>query len=201
MRPSRLIRTAAVLGSLALLGLELEGVARAAVTCTYDDPTATVTGDLGPSESTVLAVASGAITDDGTACMTATVNNTDTIDVVGSGNGNGLTIDLWGGAFGPGKTAESPAADSEIEFSVGLGTSGTLEVDGGSGTEAITLGEGGINLNATESTPDVDVTMVGAPTVSILGGGGDDAISAGGGDGTGEPRRGHDPGRGPVTTR
>ena len=185
MRRTRFPRSLGAAAATAVLFvLWLPRLASAAVMCTYD-PAGAITVTLGPNDTTVLAVSNSNITDDGTQCGTATVQNTDTITVTGSGSGNKLTIDLSGGAFAPGLTPESPPEDSEIEFSVDLGTDGTLAVVGGSAADEITAGAGGINLNAGETTGDVDVTLVGSPTISIKGGAGDDMLSVAGGAGTG----------------
>jgi len=178
---------AAVMAVLAVLVIQR---ANAAPACVFDAPSATVTVTLGPNESTTVSRQLDTIAVDGVPCDIATVMNTDSITVTGSGAGNQLTIDLGGGAFAPGKTAESDGADSEIEWSVDLGQNGTVRVLGGAGVDTIAVGGAGINLNGAEASGDVDVVLTNAPAVSIQGGAGDDQLSAAGIQGTGAPTGG-----------
>jgi Ca2+-binding RTX toxin-like protein len=178
----RVIVPAAVMAVLAVVLIQR---ANAAPACVFDAPSATVTVTLGPNESTTVSRQLDTIAVDGVPCDIATVMNTDMITVTGSGAGNQLTIDLGGGAFAPGKTAESDGADSEIEWSVDLGQNGTVRVLGGAGVDTIAVGGGGINLNGAEASGDIDVVLANAPVVSLQGGGGDDQLSAAGIQGTG----------------
>lgn len=161
--------------------------ASAAPTCAFDPVTATVSISVGDAESAVISQTGGAITLGGTACDVATVTNTDTIDVNGSaGTPVEISIDLSFGDFVPGLTPESDPSSSEIEFTLNLpnGTP-TVRVTGGPGNDNLVLGAGGINLNAAETTGDVDVTITGTPLVVLEGNAGNDALSVGGGAGTG----------------
>jgi Ca2+-binding RTX toxin-like protein len=176
----RVIVPAAVMAVLAFLLVQR---ASAAAACTFNAPSVTVT--LGPNESTTVSRQVDTIAVDGVPCGIETVMNTDSITVTGSGAGNQLTIDLSGGAFAPGQTAESDGADSEIEWSVDLGQNGTVRVLGGAGVDTISVGGGGINLNATEASGDIDVILANAPVIELDGGNGDDQLSAAGGQGTG----------------
>ena len=121
-----------------------------------------------------------------------TVTNTDTI-VATDGGGkdpiDGLDIELSGGPFAPGATPE-PDGTSEIEFEVSFGRGifigGGVTVYGTAGRDSIRLGElqngSGVNLNASESEPDADVTFPGRrPDVFVVGEGGPDRISGNGG--------------------
>lgn len=182
----RVIVPAAV---LAVLAVVLVQRANAAPACVFDAPSATVTVTLGPNESTTVSRQLDTIAVDGVPCG-ATVMDTDTITATGSGAGNQLTIDLGGGAFAPGKTAESDGADSEIEWSVDLGQNGIVRVLGGAGVDTIAVGGGGINLNGAEASGDIDVVLANAPVVSLEGGSGDDQLSAAGLQGTGAPTGG-----------
>jgi Ca2+-binding RTX toxin-like protein len=131
-----------------------------------------------------------AIALDGVACGTATVNNTDTINVTGPGSGDDLTIDLAGGPFAPGLTPETDGGASEIEFNVNLGSgtpSGILRIAGSDLGDSFTLGVTGVNLNASETTGDADVAIVGSVSLIASGAGGDDVLSSAGGVGTGAP--------------
>lgn len=180
----RIIVPAAVMAVLAVL---LVQHASAAPACVFDGPSATLTVTLGPNESTTVSRQLDTIAVDGVPCDIATVMNTDTITVTGTGAGNQLTIDLSGGALAPGKTPETDAADSEIEWSVDLGQDGAVLVLGGPGIDTITVGGGGINLNATEAIGDADVVFANTPVIALGGGGGDDRLSAAGGQGVGAP--------------
>lgn len=116
----------------------------------------------------------------------ATVTNIDSIDFEYAGDQPyGPVINLRAGPFAPGASAEADGT-SEIEMSLLGSTSTSIFFVGSSGRdniEAGTLpgGEIGINLNAGEETPDVDVTM---PDEGILGGSfrdGNDRFDASGG--------------------
>ena len=118
-----------------------------------------------------------------TSCGGATVTNRDTVNVTGSGGNESVTIDLTEGAFAPGVTDE-PGTTDEIEFVIdlGAGSADSLAIIGLPTADLITVGESGINLNDTD---DVDVVTSGVNTRTITGGGGDDILSAAGGNGTG----------------
>lgn len=96
-----------------------------------------------------------------------------------------VTIDLGGGPIGPGKTRE-PKGISEIEIEIALGsetpTRDDVVIAGSPGTDVVRLGSKGFNLNGDD---DVDLTVSGAETVSILGRAGNDRLRADGGAGTG----------------
>ncbi len=182
----RRVRRALGLGAAtALVALVLSGIASAhPASCTYDG-TNLVTVSLGPGESVALSVLpGGGIAMAGTQCDTATVTNTDTITIAGTGSANQLSIDLSGGAFAPGKT-QSEGPDSEIQFTGDLGQGGTLHVIGGPSSDFITFGAQGIDLNANEASLDADVTVTGASTLQADGDGGNDTLSAAGGQNLG----------------
>ncbi len=147
--------------------------AAATATCVYTpiDQKATVT--LAAGDAVTLTVASGAIDVNGSACGAATTSNTSQIRVNGAAVGaETITIDLSGGQFG-------------VPFSL-AGSTGTdtLNIVGGSGSDFITLGSTGINLNAnSDSTSDITTNSIDRFTVN--GAGGTDTISAAGGAGTG----------------
>jgi len=171
----------------ALIGVgAVPAVAQA--TCAFDEPTGVATINVASNLPATVLRSTDAIQVDGQACGTATVANTDVIQVTGPGGGPEeiFTIDMSGGAFAPGLTAESDG-DAEIEFQVTLGTASTLRIAGGTGDESFTVGTAGINLNATEGTDDVDVTITGGPAIELLGREGLDTLSVAGGDGTGDP--------------
>ncbi|HEU4356789.1 MAG TPA: hypothetical protein VFT27_14465 [Actinomycetota bacterium] len=179
-------RAAAAALGLALLVLGLsDPIASAAVTCTFNSGNNTVTVTLTEGATVALARQGDAIAVDGTQCDTATVNNTDTIQVDGSAaNADDVTIDLSGGAFAPGADDEQ-GADDEIEFSVDLPGGGDLRVSGRDVVDRFTVGVNGANLNAGEATGDIDVVLTGAALWSLAGMGEDDHLSVAGGAGTG----------------
>ena len=115
-----------------------------------------------------------------------TVANTDTV-VLQAPNGESIPrIDLRGGPFAPGATPE-PDESSEIEFSLpGPPRAFGLLVRGSSDADSIRVGElgrdTGFNFNDAEANPDVDFRARGRQAgLILLGGGGDDRISLGGG--------------------
>ena len=110
--------------------------------CTYDPVLKTAKATLAPGETATLVAAGGQIRF-GTlpvACGAATTTNTDTILVSGAaGSVESITIDLSGGPFAPGATAESGA--SEIEISLLLGDAADLvTVLGTAGPDTISAG-------------------------------------------------------------
>jgi Ca2+-binding RTX toxin-like protein len=180
---------AVVIGlALGMTGL-VTPLALAAATCSFDEPSATVQISLTDGTPAVLARNAAAITLDGAVCSTATVDNTDTILVAGSGVGqpDNFTVDLAGGPFAPGFAPETDGGDPEIEISVNLPGGGTVSVQGGPDADEITFGSAGANLNAGESVGDADLTLTAQGTFAGSGNGGADTLSVVGGDGTGEP--------------
>jgi FG-GAP repeat protein/hemolysin type calcium-binding protein len=122
------------------------------------------------------------ITVNGVPCADATVDNIDTINVVGTTDSELLQLDLTGGQFAPGLTPEGSGA-SEIELAIDLGGGNdTLLVQYGALGDRARLGSAGINLNLDD---DSDVTLVGIEGVTVNGGAGDDTISGAGNAGTG----------------
>jgi Ca2+-binding RTX toxin-like protein len=132
----------------------------------------------------------------GTQCDgVATVNNTDTILIIGTAGDEILDIDLRNGAFGPGVDVEG-SGTSEIEWSVQLGSgSDVLGIDSPGATNTFMLGQSGgdysVNLNADD---DADITVetsgyapAAGPSFVVSSGAGDDVISCGGDAVTGDP--------------
>ena len=146
-------------------------------------------GIVRSGEGIVVTVNGAPITCHGTA---PTVRNTDTIALSDISTApNQVTIDLSGGAFAPGATAELGSND-EIEFDVFLSGPDveTLQLHGGPAADSLRLGQSagseGVNLNVgSESGPaigtDVDLTFGGVDFVVVDGGPGDDSVDAGGG--------------------
>jgi hypothetical protein len=129
---------------------------------------------------------------------TPTVTNTDLVRIeeAATVRFGSARIQLGGGPFAPGATAEADGS-SEIEFELSMpGRLGFAEIVGGAGPELIQVGSlgpgaGAVNLNtAAESTPDADVRLGGQEQLIVTGGGGRDLISAAGGNGFLGPFRG-----------
>lgn len=170
---------------VALGGFALVAPPAAAATCTHDPATFTVAVAVGDAESVTIARSGDAITHSGAPCETATVSNTDTIAVTATGTPASIAIDLGGGGFLPGATAEAEG-DSEIEFTIALPSgSPTLRVIGTANVDEVVAGANGINLNAAEEPGDPDVTITGTIALVLDGGDANDVLSVGGGAGTG----------------
>jgi hypothetical protein len=128
-------------------------------------------------------------------CDGATVENTDTIYVIGDDRNQHVNLWLHHGGFKPGKTNE-PGSSDEIEIALYFsGGTDWLSISGSPQTDDIRFGHpttgfavGRVNLNAAESTGvDGDVSlMAGAETVAVSAGDGPDDVSGAGGVGTGE---------------
>ena len=133
------------------------------------------------SEAGIISVSGTGLT--ATNCGGATVSNRDTVNITGAGGNESVTIDLSGGAFEPGVVNE-PGATDEIEFAVdlGAGAGDSLTITGSSTADLITMGRSGINLNDVD---DIDLTTAGVKARVLSGVGGDDVLSAGGGNATG----------------
>ncbi len=177
---ARLLIATAVL-ILAVVGLASPA---SAATCTFAAPTATI--DVGAGETATISRSGSDITLNGAPCSpNATVSTTDSIVVNTSGAPTEVAIDLRGGPFAPGATDEGDGG-SEIEFTLNLSTgSPTLRIIGSTGDDNIVVGANGINLDASETTSDADVTISGSPSLVLEGGDGADRLSVGGGAGTG----------------
>jgi Ca2+-binding RTX toxin-like protein len=174
---------------LALLGLAAPADA---ALCGYSAGTKTAAVAITPGTESTVRVNGTAIQVDGANCGAATTANTDVIDVNGSSADERLIIDLSGGAFAPGATAEGDGS-AEIEFDVDLGANSLdaeVVVAGSTGADHLTAGVVGtfpdetnrINLNANEpGTKDADVTTADGYGVRFEAEGGNDVLSAAGG--------------------
>lgn len=185
----RIPRALGAVVALVLLLLALAAPdATAQATCVFDEPTGVLQVSLVGSAPAVLSRDADAITLDAVACGTATVANTDTILVAGTGQGqpDDFTVDLANGPFAPGLSAETDGGDPEIEIAVDLPGGGILSIAGGTSDDVFTLGSGGANLNVGEAVDDADVTLTGG-TWALLGHEGSDTVSVAGGKGTGSP--------------
>ena len=194
------VRRLILLGCCAVAALGAPAAASAAISCTFDPATArvTLTMDVAFEQASVRRIGN-AIGAEWTGhplaqCGTATVTNTNEIRVTTSTvSEQGLGIDLGGGRFQPGKTAE-PSGISEIEFTVNLGSSTDfVTIIGGSSGDNIRIGALGANLNG---DADADVFPNTVEVWAVHGQGGGDRIGLQGGQGTGSP---FVSGVGPVT--
>lgn len=130
----------------------------------------------------------------GATCSGATVTNTDTIAVTVDNptdfEANRVIISHMGGRFAPGANPEGgPATQPEIEFTIDTGDGlDEVRVIGGTGPDRFAVGNNGgayaINLNTTETSPDIDV-LLGTDLIRIVGGDGNDSLRGTGGAGTG----------------
>jgi hypothetical protein len=198
------------LGAAAILVLA-PASAGATVTCAYNGlgipglPNNTLTATMDSEGDSMTIIRSGSsivVKDDNlessvtcSGVVAPTVTNTDTIQVQTQNNAPDAfaAIDLAGGPFAPGATDEGDGS-SEIEFDLQLpGEEDGAVVVGSSARDHLVLGsetgKSGINLNAGEANPDVDVQIDGADVAVLLGRGGNDLLSAAGGFGFDAPLR------------
>jgi hypothetical protein len=142
----------------------------------YDAALKSVSATIAPGAQATLKVVSGAIHFGAApvACGAATTTNTNSITISGAGGTvETLALDMSGGAFAPGATAES--GTSEIEITALLGdTTDVVVVHGTPGNDVIRMGSTGMGLHADS---DRDVTFTPLPTqVEIFGDGGEYAL-------------------------
>lgn len=132
------------------------------------------------------------------ACGAATVTNTKEVRVVGtpptpSSARDDFSIALKNGVMAPGSGG---TGEVKVTF-VSPGRTINLRVGGSPDPDRITVGAGGVNLNADEASDDVDVALTGAGAILVTGFGctdtvcnadgsaGDDILKTTGGDATG----------------
>jgi len=187
-RASATRAVATALGFVLVLLSLFAPTASAQATCSFDEGTGVLQVTLLGSAPAVLVRQAEAIALDATPCGTATITNTESILVAGTGQGqpDDLTIDLAGGPFAPGLQTEADGGEPEIEISADLPGGGDLRIAGAEDNDVLTLGAAGANLNADEAVGDVDLTLTGPADWEIAGRGGADAISLAGGGGAGE---------------
>jgi Ca2+-binding RTX toxin-like protein len=151
------------------LFLSLGGTASAAVGCTFDSTTLTVSvvinDAVAPFNNTVTLKRSGqTITVNGAPCfdgfgVTATVVNTDQINVTpapaGADGNDTLVVDLSAGPFSPGFSAEAgPGSLNEIEIFADLGLgANTVQVIGSNAAEGVTGGQDGTLVDNWDGLP------------------------------------------------
>jgi Ca2+-binding RTX toxin-like protein len=141
-----------------------------------------VTAAAAAGTTATLSVAGAEIRFGGTPCGGATTANTDAITVTGpSGSVERLVIDQSGGALAPGATAEAIGI-SELELAVNLGDlTDEVVLQGTSAADTLAVGTKGVAFN---NDADLDVAFGVLPSsVELVGGGGGDLLTAGGGYG------------------
>ena len=183
----KLTRTRRTLRGIPPLALALSllwpaAVARAAVSCSFDDAAGIVSVSFAHGDVPTVSRLGDAIAVDGVACGTATVINTDSIDIAFADDSDSdiVVIDLSGGPLAPGATDEGDGS-SEIEIDVtgGDGSFDTLRIVGSSGPDAFaSIPLVAVNLNAGEAVTDADVTVDATISLELIGGDGDDELSA-----------------------
>jgi Ca2+-binding RTX toxin-like protein len=176
--------SALVLGAGLAVLITRKEATPSSVTCAVDDGIMAVELAADGLTVSLRRREGGVIEVDGVPCRDATVTSVDTIRVTGDGGGQTVRLDLGGGPFAPGATGE-PGGSPEIEIEVILGEGDdALVVEGGPEDDAIAAGAAGVNLDATEEPPDVDVTLRGVDRLAVHGGPGADELSGAGAAGT-----------------
>jgi Ca2+-binding RTX toxin-like protein len=177
-------RSLTVLVALAAAALSFAAaapLAQAAVTCTFNAGTATVS--MAPGDSATVQRFGSAIQVNNASCGAATVTTTTTINITGSAGSatEVVTINLGGGPFTQG------GINPDIQFNVSLaGSANSLRVIGAATNDDIALGRTGggtqqINLNAGAGNVSPDVSMTGVASVQVNTGSGNDTVDGQGG--------------------
>jgi Ca2+-binding RTX toxin-like protein len=161
--------------------------ASAAPTCVFAGGTATVSfsdGESawfkrGPSDELLF---------NGAQCGSATIENTNLVQVTGSPGYNSAMIDLTGGPF-KNKIFGQINQIHEVHFNIDLGDGWDVMSIKGDPTAPnhIVAGANGIDLNPDDLFSGVDVVPTGVSKLSIMGGDGNDTLSASGNAVTGGP--------------
>ncbi len=190
LRPRRSPASIAVALGVLVLAASLPAGAQARTSCTFSGaPLNVMTVSVSGTSIAVITRRGQEITvaeldDQPQPCAGAipTVSNTDTINVLFSGEEAFADVLLAGGPLAPGATAEAVGA-SEIEIQVSGNGSG-VSVVGTRGDDQFRWGPAGanpgLNLNPADDE-DIDVTVLGggdfAPFLAAEGGAGNDTIS------------------------
>jgi Ca2+-binding RTX toxin-like protein len=151
--------------------LEPSAHAQSAPTCSFDADAATLTVSVDGDPAT-LSVSSRAILLNGTPCGAATVDNTESVLVGGSGRSETIVLS---GNYRPGLTVEADGT-SEIEFNFTLGAGrDTIKINGTSRADTFLFTAGGINVG---TDGDEDLTFSQAEVIRVDGKNGNDTIDA-----------------------
>lgn len=177
-------RSASLLALSILIASMSSAAAATPTTCVFDDTTGTAVVAVTDGGVATIARSGEAVTVDGIACQTATVTNTDLIQIElpGISEAETVVVDLSAGPLAPGATDEGDGS-SEIELEVELdgapiGTFDMLQIVGSGGADTIDVQQDfSVNLNADEETYDDDVAILGDGELELLGGDGNDLLS------------------------
>lgn len=175
---TRSIGTSALLGVLCVLASTPPALA-ASTACVLDDTTVTVT--VGDGLVATVSRDGDAVAVDGVPCETATVTNTDVLEVITPAvSVETVVIDLSDGTFAPGATDEADgSSEVEIEIQLGgaaIGTHDEVHVIGTAGADVFTADGFAANLNAGDATDDDDLSVSGNGELELLGEEGNDEI-------------------------
>jgi Ca2+-binding RTX toxin-like protein len=167
----------AVVGCV-ISALTVPAAAAGEASCTHENNKAKVR--LEDDSSAAVSLAALVITMNGEPCGSATLLNTDEINVKDTSNGGSaaILIDLSGGQFSNGMT--------EIPFKINLrtGTRDVFGVSGSNGDDFIMLGSDGANL---QDDPSAEIEFISSPDLGLVAGrDGADQICARGAHDTGE---------------
>ena len=174
------LRTLAVITSLAGASVVATSPVSAAATCTYQQFDREVTvqmSDGGITTAKLTRTAAGDNEMNSDQCGEATVANTDMITFLGSGAGQNAWIGQNGLPFAPGFTPEGEGI-SEIEINVDMaGGSDSLHLFGTDAGETTRFGAGVVDLNG---DGDFDVAFGSTESNEFSALGGNDTVEAGG---------------------
>jgi Ca2+-binding RTX toxin-like protein len=153
-------------------------------TCAHNAALKSVAATIPAGGTATLAVVGSEIRFAGVACGAATTANTDAITVTGvAGSNERLVVDQSAGGLAPGFTVETAGTVSEIELAVNLGDAADqLVLTGTAGADVLSVGTKGVSFTG---DTDLDITFSPLPaSVELVGGAGNDTVTAGGGYGT-----------------
>jgi Ca2+-binding RTX toxin-like protein len=153
------------------------GVAASAVAgCSFDAPSGVVT--VAATDDVAVSRAGNAIEVDGSGCGGATVTTTDLIEVAATAR-IVVEIDLFGGAFAPGATAEAKGT-SEIEWRLKLAAGSTLVVEGGPDRDVVVGAKddtgAGLAFGAGDDDLEVRFPSTDPSSIVLRGGEGNDVL-------------------------
>lgn len=163
--------TLAAVGMAILLPASVASAQGSPSTCSFNALSGTLTVAV-DNNAASLRVVSRAIELNGTQCGTATVDNTDTIEVNGGALADTVSVT---GNYRPGRTVEIDGA-SEIEFSFALGSGrDTVKVNLTNNADVLPFGQGGLDIG---NDGDQDMTTNTVEVIRIYGKNGNDTIDA-----------------------
>ncbi len=160
------------------------------VNTTASQPGQTVTISRDPVDEDTLLVRRPGVGGITGPCSEQTVFEVDTVVVNGTGESDLVVFDLTGGALEPGfsdETGNSDEIETELNFPEG---NSDIRVVGGTAADSWSFGDLGINLNANEQAPDLDVALMDdsrshVDEYRVLGAFGNDKLDGSGAKATG----------------